>query len=83
MIFALKKKRKESDAGSCYYVALVQPIIVSLYISCTACDLTKPRCPIWNFGQNLNSMPGMNLDFMPGMEFSKFHARHEIEPSNF
>ena len=78
MILALKKKPKDS----CYYTALVQPIIVLLHISCTACDLTKPRCPIWNFGQNLNSMPGMicrlNLDFKPGMEFSEFHARYEI-----
>ena len=51
MILALKKT--ESDSDSCYYIALVQPI---MYISCTACDLTKPRCPIWNFGQNLNSI---------------------------
>ena len=66
--FSAEKKKQKADADSCYYIALVQPIIVSLYISCTACDLTKPTCLVWNLGQNLNSMPGMisesNLNFV-------------------
>ena len=81
MIFSAQKKQK-ADADSCYYIALVQPIIASLYILCMACELIKPSCPVWNLGQTLNSMPdmicGWNLDFMSGMKFSKFHARHEI-----
>ena len=85
MILALTKQKADTD--SCYYIALVQPIIVSLYISCTACDLTKPSCmPCMEFGPKpelhawhdmwvktkILCPAGSLANFMPGMKFNKF-----------